>query len=136
MSAIDIIKLVGLGLLATVSALVLKGVKSEMALIVTLVASIVIMSLVVLRLGVVVQFLADLGARSGIEWTYLKLILKAVGVAYVANFGAQVCRDAGEGTIAVKLEMAGKVSIMVLALPVITAVVDAVTRLLESGWGG
>jgi len=81
-------------------------------------------------LGQAVTALAELAARAKVERFYLDTVLRVIGVAYLAEFGSQICRDAGEGAIASKVELAGKVLIMVLAVPVVTAVVEVVLRLL------
>ncbi len=51
-------------------------------------------------------------------------------MAYITEFGAQVCRDADEGTIAKKIEFAGKVIIMFLAVPLIIMILETVLRLM------
>jgi len=60
----------------------------------------------------------------------MSLILKVIGIAYIAEFGAQVCRDAGEGAVAAKVELAGKALVLLLALPIVYAILDFVGRLL------
>lgn len=67
---------------------------------------------------------AALGAQSGADTG--GVMIRAVGVAIVAEFGAQLCRDAGEGALAGRVEMAGRVTMLTLALPLLT---DLVTRL-------
>lgn len=126
----EIIQIVGFGLLATILITIIKGTRPDMATNVSIVAGIAIFGFLLVRIGTVFRVLTDLATASGIEWVYLKSVLKVVGVAYVAGFGAQVCRDAGEGAIAQKLELAGKVIIMVIAVPIIVAVIDVVTKLL------
>jgi len=68
--------------------------------------------------------------QSNISLLYMETILKIIGVAYIAEFGAQICRDAGEGAIASKVEFAAKVIVIVLAIPVIAAVFDYLLKLL------
>ena len=57
-------------------------------------------------------------------------VLKITGIAYIAEFGAEICRDAGEGAIAAKIEMAGKVIIIALAVPIITSLLDLVLKIM------
>ena len=64
------------------------------------------------------------------NYMYLQTILKIIGIAYIAEFGSQVCRDAGEGAVANKIEFAAKVLIMVMAVPIIALVLDTIVRLL------
>ena len=57
---------------------------------------------------------------------YLNTLLKIMGIAYLAEFGSQICRDAGEGVIAGKVEFAGKLLILVMALPLLAAVLETI----------
>jgi stage III sporulation protein AD len=57
-------------------------------------------------------------------------VLKITGIAYIAEFGAEVCKDAGEGSIASKIELAGKVTIIVLAVPIITSLLDLIIKVM------
>lgn len=89
-------------------------------------------ALVLLRLapmlGEVLAVFADLAEQSGLGREYMAVLLKILAASYVAEFGAALCRDAGEGAFAAKVELAGRVCVVVLALPV---VVDMLTLVLE-----
>jgi len=71
-----------------------------------------------------------LASSAGINMVYMGTILKIIGIAYIAEFGAQICRDAGEGTIASKIELAAKILIMVLAVPIVVAVLTMLIKLV------
>ncbi|MNJ03061.1 Stage III sporulation protein AC/AD protein family protein [compost metagenome] len=64
------------------------------------------------------------------ESIYLKTVLKIIGIAYIAEFGAQIVRDAGQESIASKIELAGKVLILVLAIPIISIIIETVMKLM------
>lgn len=89
-------------------------------------------ALVLLRLapmlGEVLAVFANLAEQSGLGREYMAVLLKILAASYVAEFGAALCRDAGEGAFAAKVELAGRVCVAVLALPV---VVDMLTLVLE-----
>ncbi|MHB8157554.1 MAG: stage III sporulation protein AD, partial [Desulfocucumaceae bacterium] len=57
-------------------------------------------------------------------------ILKIVGIAYIADFGAQICRDAGEGAVASKIEFAAKIMVLVLAVPIVVAVLNSLLKIV------
>ena len=61
---------------------------------------------------------------------YMGTILKIVGVAYIADFGSQICRDAGEGALASKIEFAAKIIVLVMAVPIIVAVLQSLLKLV------
>ncbi len=127
----EIFQIVGLALTATLIIILVRQVQGgETALLISLVVGVFIFLLLVDRIGTVVRVLADLANRAGINQFYLNTVLKVIGIAYVAEFGGQVCKDAGEQAIAGKIELAAKVLIMVLAIPIIVAVIESILRLL------
>jgi stage III sporulation protein AD len=71
-----------------------------------------------------------LAEAANVNVVFFATVLKIIGIAYVAEFAAQIARDAGVVSIAGKIELLGKLSIIVLAVPIITAVVDTMTHLL------
>ncbi len=71
-----------------------------------------------------------LAEAANVNVVFFATVLKIVGIAYVAEFGAQIARDAGVASIAGKIELLGKLAIIVLAVPIITAVVEMMTHLL------
>lgn len=81
-------------------------------------------------LGRIVGVFADLGRRAQVNVAYVDTVLRVIGVAYVASFGAQVCKDAKEEALGNVIELAGKVIIALLALPVLTGILDTLLRLL------
>ncbi|MDN5345448.1 MAG: stage sporulation protein [Clostridia bacterium] len=127
----EIFQIVGLALTATLLVVLVRQARgAETALLISLVVGATIFLLLLDRISTVVQVLADLSARAGINQFYLQTVLKIIAIAYVAEFGGQVCRDAGENAIASKIELAAKVLIMVLAIPIIVAILESIMRLL------
>jgi stage III sporulation protein AD len=92
----------------------------------------IIFLMVLSKIQVVLNVFQDLADRANISQMYLNTILKIIGIAYITEFGSQVCRDAGEGAVAGKIEFAGKIMIMVMAIPIIALVLDTITRLIPS----
>jgi len=129
-AALEIVQIVGLALVAAVLVVVLRPLRPEMALLLSVAAGVVLFLLVVDKVAAVVGVMRELAGRAGVNALYLGVILKIVGIAYIAEFGAQVCRDAGEGALAAKVELAGKVLVLVLAVPVLVAVLDTLLALL------
>lgn len=126
----EIIKIVGIGVVATVLIVVLKNTRPEFALYISLVTGIIIFSMILGELSYVIQTLNTLARKANIEFTYFSTILKIIGMAYVVEFGAQISRDAGEDSIAMKIELGGKVLIMVLAIPILLALMDLILKIL------
>ncbi|ACA59522.1 stage III sporulation protein AD [Candidatus Desulforudis audaxviator] len=126
----EITQIVGFGLVAAVLVVILRQYKPEIALLVSLAAGIMLFMMVLGKIGAIVEVLKDLSNRANVNLVYLGVILKIVGIAYIADFGAQLCRDAGEGALAAKIEFAAKILILVLAIPIVMAVLDILMKIL------
>ncbi|MCG9968514.1 stage III sporulation protein AD [Pelotomaculum terephthalicicum JT] len=126
----DIMQIVAIGLIATVLIVVVKSQRPELGVLLSLVAGIIIFLLVLGKIGSIMDVIMDLTARAEINMVYLGTILKIIGIAYIAEFGAQISRDAGESAVATKIEFAAKIMIMVLAVPMIVAVLQMLLKLV------
>jgi stage III sporulation protein AD len=91
---------------------------------------VMLLFLILPSLQQVIRVFADLGKRAQIRNIYMAVVLKAVGTAYVAALGAQLAKDAKEETAATVVEMAGKVLIMLLAVPLVASIMDALVGLM------
>lgn len=128
----EIIQIVGLGLIATVLILVIKEQKPIFAFLLATFTGIIIFLFLLSEVRVVVQTLELLAEKSNVNAIFLKTILKIIGIAYIAEFGAQIVRDAGQESIASKIELAGKMLILVMAVPIISVIIDTVLKLLPT----
>ena len=126
----EILQIVGFGLVATILIVLLKNQRPEIALQLSVAAGVLIFLLLATKIKAVIDVLNDLATHAQVNSYYLSTVLKIVGIAYLAEFGAQVCKDAGEGAIGAKIEFAGKILVMVLALPIIVAITESVIRLV------
>lgn len=126
----EIFQVVGIGLIGTVLAVFVKERNKEAAILVSLVTGLIIFLFALNRIGAVIEVLGRLASRANVNTFYLTTLLKIIGIAYVAEFGAQVCRDAGEGSTATKIEFAAKILVMILALPIIVAILESILRLI------
>lgn len=126
----DIMKIVMTGIIAALLAVVLREEKPETAFAVSLVTGLVIFVFVITRLNSVMTVLKHFAAKADIDVLYFSTILKVIAIAYITEFGAQICRDAGEGAIAAKVEFAGKVLIMVIAIPILAALMDIMVKII------
>ncbi|HAK74178.1 MAG TPA: stage III sporulation protein AD [Sporomusaceae bacterium] len=126
----EIVQIVGLGFVVTLLILIIKRQKPELAVQLSITLASIIFLMVLSKLSVVLNLFRDLAEKAQISQMYLNTILKIIGIAYITEFGAQVCRDAGEGAVAGKIEFAGKILVMIMAIPIIALVLDTIVRLL------
>jgi stage III sporulation protein AD len=129
----EIIQIVGLGLIATVLILVVREQKPMFAFLLAAFTGLFIFLYIIGRIDAVISMLEQLAEKTGIPSIYLRTILKIIGIAYIAEFGAQIVRDAGQEGIASKIEFAGKVLILVMAVPIIHVIVETVLGLMPAG---
>lgn len=126
----DIMKIVMVGIIATVLAVLLREERPEIAVVISIITGLVIFIFIISKLNSVMSVLKYFAAKANIDVLYFSIILKVIAIAYITEFGAQICRDAGEGTIASKVEFAGKVLIMVLAIPILAALMDIMIKII------
>ncbi|EYE89693.1 stage III sporulation protein AD [Fervidicella metallireducens AeB] len=126
----DISKVLVIGLLAAMIVVLLKNEKPEIALQISLATGIVIFLLMLSKLTVVVEALQQIALKINIDVIYLNTVLKIIGIAYLASFGVEICKDSGQSSIASKIEFAGKILIITLAIPVLMAVMDMVLKIM------
>ncbi|HHY36658.1 MAG TPA: stage III sporulation protein AD [Firmicutes bacterium] len=126
----ELVPIAGLGLAVTILVLLLREDRPELALLLSLTAGIMIFLLLMDRIATVFNLLQQLAWRANLDLLYLNTVLRIVAIAYIAQFGAQICRDAGESAIGGKIELAGKIMIMFLAVPMLLVILDSVLQLL------
>jgi stage III sporulation protein AD len=123
--------MIGLALVAALLSVFLKESRlPALALLLVLGAGGLIFLSLLPQLKALLDIFASLTEKAGVSPQYFQVVLKVIGVAYIGEFGVQMCRDAGQGALALKIELAAKITILLLAAPLITSIVQSVTRLL------
>lgn len=122
---------IGIAFVGTLAVAALRQVKPELAVFAGLVTGVVIILLVTDALGGIIEAVG--GAAGGTEsgGSIFKSIIKIIGIGYITEYSASVCEDYGSQSIAKKVQLAGKVSIFVLAVPIITGIIEAIGALVK-----
>ncbi len=126
----ELARIVGIGIALTVVLTFLRERYPAVAVQLMMAFVVGVFLLLMPSLGRVVSVFAELGERARVNASYVDAVLRVIGVAYIASFGAQVCKDAKEEALASVIELGGKVIIALLALPVLTGILDTLLRLL------
>jgi stage III sporulation protein AD len=126
----DLIQIVALTVLAAMLALVLKNHRPELALQLGVAAGALVLLLVSDQLVGVVDEIERIGEQFGLKSDQLLVVIKVVGMAYLAEFGVQICKDAGETSLAGKVELAGKVMIVAVSIPVIASLLRMIASIV------
>ena len=120
-----------LALVGAVLALVLQKQSKELAVLLTIGCSAMILTLCARFLEPVVDFVTQLRLLGNLDGEMVSILLKTVGVGILAELAAAVCEDAGEGTLGKMTRICGSAAAIYMALPLMTAVLDMVSGLLE-----
>lgn len=127
----DIFKIIGVAFVTAITSLLLKSTKPELSFAVTVCGVIIILLFLVDLLKSSLLIFSSLAQMSGVENGLMKVLLKIVGVGYLTEFGAGVLRDFGNGAVADKVVLAGKITVAVMALPVLESLLGVVKGFLS-----
>ncbi len=122
--------ILGFALIVTVLLIIIRKEKPEMAVILGIGAAAAIFSVLLKNISQIITVFESLALKSQFNLDYLKLMIKILGLAYLAGFGAQICKDAGEGSMAAKIELAGKIVILSLGIPVMVGLLNTILKIL------
>ncbi|HHU49079.1 MAG TPA: stage III sporulation protein AD [Clostridiales bacterium] len=126
----NILQITAIGLITTLLVIIVKQQRPDIAMMISLAAGSVIFILLLGNIKTIVSSVENMAQKANLDSIYITTVLKVIGIAYIAEFGSQICKDSGEGAIASKIELGGKILIMVLALPILTALLEAVLKIL------
>lgn len=126
----EIAQVIGLALITTIFLLILRQEKPVMAVILSITFSIVVFLLMMGKLATIIALMQELTRRAQINYFFMATILKIIGVAYLGEFAAAICQDAGEQAVAKKVEFAAKIIIVVLSLPIMVAILESMMELM------
>lgn len=125
-----IVKVVAFILTALFFVLLFKDKRSDLSVIIMLCAGVMVFIFCLTQLSEILEFLKDVSNKAGIDSVYLGIVLKILAIAYLTSFASEICKDSGAGSLASKVEFAGKIFILVLALPILGAVLNSILEIL------
>lgn len=115
-----------LGVTGVLLGFLLKETKPEYSLYISIGMGICILVMAVSKLGYLFSSMEKIRSYLPIDSSYLAIILKMIGIAYIGQFSAGICKDAGFSAIAGQIELFGKLVIMTLSMPVLLALLETV----------
>lgn len=125
-----LVKVLVLGIIISMLVVFLKQVKPEYALLCLIVGSIVLLLYILNYLTEVFAFFQEVIDKTGISSNLFVSLLKIVGLGYLVEFSATVCRDSGNNSIADKVILAGKIMIFVVSMPIIRNLFEMILELV------
>lgn len=125
------LKVAIIGVVAIVLATQFKGTRTEYGTYISLAACIIILFLGTSKLEVIIDGINKIQSYIQINPTYLNILLKIVGITYIAEFASSLCKDAGHGAISSQIELVGKLTILSISMPILLALLDLINEFLS-----
>lgn len=129
---IEILQIVGFALIATFLALVVKEQKPNFAFLLIVFVGCSIFLYLIDQIYAIIHMLEKIAVNANVNIIYVETILKIIGIAYIAEFASQITKDAGQAAIASKIEMAGKILILAMAIPILTVLIETIIALIPN----
>lgn len=126
----DIVKIIGIGLISLIIIVIIKQYKPEFAMYVSIISGIIIIFLSLDKITGIINLLTNLSNKTGINAQYLSILLKITGIAILTEFAVSICKDAGEVAIASKVDFGGKIIILSMSIPIISALLEVIMKII------
>ncbi|BDF34108.1 stage III sporulation protein AD [Lachnospiraceae bacterium] len=120
-----------IGVVGTLLAIQFKSGKSEYGIYISVVLSLFIFFCIISRLNIIVDMMRTISSYINMDTAYIGTLIKMLGITYVAEFSSGICKDAGYQTIAVQIEIFGKLAVLVLSMPVLMALLETIKEFLS-----
>ena len=127
----NITMIVSVALIAAILSIILRQYKPEYSLFISIAAGIIILTAVIAVIDPLVGFVTNITDEAGLSGIYAQILIKSLAVCYITQLACDCCKDAGETAIAGKIQLAGKIAILLIAFPMFEGLSDIVTRLIN-----
>ena len=126
----DIIKIAVLGIVGALLGIVLKSQKKEYELFAMWGVSLCIFYFIMSKLRLVISVIDSMQEYVNLDTSYIAILIKMIGITYVSEFSANLCKDAGYQAVAGQIEMFGKLSILAISMPVVLVLLETIGEFL------
>ena len=126
----EIVQVIAIAFVATFMVMIIKQNRPEFSIYISIIAGILIFFIVISKLTSAIELIKSLSTKLGTNMQYFSLLIKITGIAYLSEFATNICKDSGETAIASKVELAGRVIIIAMSVPILGALIDTITNIL------
>lgn len=126
----EIFKVIGIAISAVVISIILKRDRPEISLLVGVSAGILILLGVLSSMTGVIEVFDDLIYKTGVNEDLFAGVLKIIGIGYLTEYTSAICNDYGQGSLAEKVQLSGKISIFLMSVPIIKELVSVISSLV------
>ena len=123
-------KIIGVAIVTCIACIIVKQVRSDFAVLISIVGGLIIIFFMLSNLSNVFNVFDHIFNISGLNSSLYSIILKIIGIGYLVEFTVGICNDTGNSSLGDKVLLGGKIIILVMALPIVTSILDIVIQLL------
>ena len=127
----SVFKIVLMGLAAVLLAMQVKQTKPEYGIYISIAVGVFVMAYAASQLTIITEGLQKIAACISVDMQYLTILFKVIGIAYLCEFASNICKDSGYQSVAGHVELAGKLTILVMSMPIIMSLLDTVQGFLQ-----
>ena len=128
----EVIKIVGIGLIALILIIIIKQYRPEFAIYISIISGIIIFFCAIDKLTNIIDLLKQICNQSGVNNKYLDILIKMTGIAFLAEFAISICKDAGESSLANKVELGSKAIVISMSIPIIHNLLEIILNLMPT----
>lgn len=126
----DIVKIIGVGFIALIIIVIMRQYKPEFVIYVSIISGAIILFMLFDKLSGIINLLGSLSQKANMNSEFLVILLKITGIAFLTEFAVSICKDSGESAIASKIDLGGKILIIAISIPIISALLELIIKLL------
>ena len=127
----DISTIVVVGIVGAVICVVINQYKPEYTVLVALTTGFIVLLFAIPHLSSILEYVNEFISLGHIDSDYGKIVAKALGVCVGTQLASDTCKDCGQGSIASKIELGGKVSILALSIPLFVSLLETIQKLIN-----
>ena len=126
----EVFKIIGIALVGLIIIILIKQYRPEFAIYISLLTGVLILLLVMDKLTGIINLLQSMANKTSINSTFLMLLIKITGIAFLSEFAVSICKDSGEAAIASKIEIGTKIIIISMSIPIISSLLEIIVKVL------
>ena len=126
----EVMRIVGIGLIGAILSILLRNSKPEFSMLIPVVVSFTVLACAMPYLIRITEELSRMASSAGINSSYMRIVIKVIGISYLVCITAELFKDAGENAIAAKIELGGKLIILAMAIPIINSLLNLVKEII------
>ncbi|MDE7308614.1 MAG: stage III sporulation protein AD [Lachnospiraceae bacterium] len=119
------------GIASALLAILLGQIKGEYSIYIILAAGIFLFIFILSKMSTVIAAVNQIKSYIHFEDAYINVLIKIVGISYLTQFSADLCRDCGYHSLANQLQIFGKISVLAVSMPVVLSLLETINQVLE-----